>query len=297
MSKSIFKNPIKKYPKPPFPNQPQAIPGVTSKMQPVPDHGEQSYKGNELLKDAVCVITGADSGIGKAVAIAMAREGANVVISYKDKVEDVDAQDTLEWVEKTGRKGIIIRGDIRNENHCQKIIDKTIKEFGRLDILVNNVAYQMSYRNLNEIDAEEWNETFDTNIRAMFFLVKYAAPHMKPGSSIINTTSVNAYDPNPGLLPYAATKGAIQNFTSSLCQLFMEDGSGIRVNAVAPGPVWTPLIPSTIPDHKNFGKHNSPMGRPGQPAEIAPVYVFLASEAASYVSGATIPVTGGRVTI
>lgn len=297
MNNKKSKDPIQKYPIPPFPKQPQDVPGITSKMNPLPDHGEQSYVGRGLLKDTVCIITGGDSGIGKAVAIAMAREGAKIVISYKDKVEDEDAKDTLDWIEKAGSEGILLRGDIRNENQCLKIVEKTISKYGRIDILVNNAAYQMTYNSIEEIDTIEWDKTFDTNIRAMFYLVKYAKPHMRPGSSIINTTSVNAYEPNPTLLPYAATKGAIQNFTASLAQMFMEDKSGIRVNAVAPGPIWTPLIPSTIPDHENFGKDNSPMGRPGQPAEIAPIYVFLASEAASYISGATIPATGGRVTI
>lgn len=297
MKKKNDENPFEKYPQPPFPTQPQEVPGITSSMNPIPDHGEDTYVGRQLLKDKVCVITGGDSGIGKAVAIAMAREGAKVVICYKDKIEDEDAKDTLEWVTKAGSDGFLLRGDIRNENHCMKIVERTITKYNKIDILVNNAAYQMTYKDLYEIDTIEWDKTFNTNIRAMFYLVKYAKPYMKPGSSIINTTSVNAYDPNPSLLPYAATKGAIQNFTASLAQMFMEDKSGIRVNAVAPGPIWTPLIPSTIPDHENFGKDNSPMGRPGQPAEIAPIYVFLASEAASYISGATIPATGGRVTI
>lgn len=297
MKSTKLENPQNKYPQPPFPSQTQEVPGVTNKMDPVPDHGEETYEGRDLLKGAVCIITGGDSGIGKAVAIAMAREGANVVISYKDKVEDEDAKDTLEWIEKAGVKGLAIRGDLRNEKHCKKIIEKTITKFDKIDVLVNNAAYQMTYETIEEIDTEEWDKTFDTNMRAMFYLVKYAKPYLKPGSSIINTTSVNAYDPNPTLLPYAATKGAIQNFTASLAQLFMQDNSGIRVNAVAPGPIWTPLIPSTIPDHETFGKDNSPMGRPGQPAEIAPIYVFLASAAASYISGATIPATGGRATI
>lgn len=297
MKNKKLENPLKKFPQPPFPSQSQEVPGVSSKMDPIPDHGEETYEGRDLLKGAVCIVTGGDSGIGKAVAIAMAREGANVVIAYKDKVEDEDAKDTLEWIKKAGVEGIAIRGDIRNENHCKKIIEKTIAKFDKIDVLVNNAAYQMTYETIEEIDTEEWDKTFDTNIRAMFYLVKYAKPYMKPGSSIINTTSVNAYDPNPTLLPYAATKGAIQNFTASLAQLFMQDKSGIRVNAVVPGPIWTPLIPSTIPDHETFGKDNSPMGRPGQPAEIAPIYVFLASDAASYISGATIPATGGRATI
>lgn len=289
-------NPKNMYPTPPFKKQDQKVPGVEKKMDPQADHGENSYEGHGLLKDQAVIITGGDSGIGKAVAIAMAREGADIVISYKDKVEDEDAKDTLRWVKKAGRKGILIRGDIRDEKHCRKIVDRCVKQFGKVDVLVNNAAYQMTYETVEEITADEWNKTFETNMSAMFYLVKYAKKYMPAGSSVINTTSVNAYDPNPTLLPYAATKGAIQNFTASLAQLFLQDGSGIRVNAVAPGPVWTPLIPSTIPGHEKFGE-NTPMGRPGQPVEIAPIYVFLATPASSYISGATIPATGGRVTI
>lgn len=284
------------YPTPLFDKQSQEVPGVGTKMDPVPDHGEETYKGSGLLEGRVAIITGGDSGIGKAVAIAMAREGADVVISYKDAIEDEEAADTQKWVEKAGQKALLVRGDITNESHCKRIVEKTVDQFGKIDILVNNAAYQMTYETVEEITAEEWNKTFETNLSAMFYFVKHAKAHMAPGSSIINTTSVNAYDPNPTLLPYAASKGAIQNFTASLAQLFLQDGSGIRVNAVAPGPVWTPLIPSTIPEHERFGE-NTPIGRPGQPAEIAPVYVFLASAAASYVSGATIAATGGRVTI
>ena len=289
-------NPKELYPKPPFPKQTQEPPGITSSMQPRPDHGEESYIGCDTLLGKVAIITGGDSGIGKAVAIAMAREGADVVISYKDDIEDEDAFDTRDWIERSGRKALLIKGNIRNEAICKRIVEQTVAEFGKIDILVNNAAYQMSYDGVEDISEEEWNKTFQVNMSAMFYLVKYAKKHMAPGSSIINTTSVNAYNPNPSLLPYAATKGAIQNFTSSLAQMFLQDGSGIRVNAVAPGPVWTPLIPSTIPDHEKFGE-DTPMGRPGQPAEIAPVYIFLASDAASYVSGATIPATGGRATI
>lgn len=297
MKKTTQENPIDKYPIPPFKKQDQPVPGVTSKMDPKPDHGEYSYIGHASLKDKICIITGGDSGIGKAVAISMARESANIVIAYKDKVEDQDAQDTLSWIKKAGREGLLIQGDIRDEKHCRKIIDMTVSKFGKIDVLVNNAAYQMTYRSISDIDTEEWDKTFQTNIRAMFYLIKYAKEYMSPGSSIINTTSINAYEPNPSLLPYAASKGAIQNFTASLAEMFMNDKSGIRVNAVAPGPIWTPLIPSTIPDHENFGKQNSPIGRPGQPAEIAPIYVFLASQQASYISGATIPATGGRITI
>lgn len=289
-------NPENMYPKPPFGNQVQEVPGVGTKMDPVPDHGEETYQGSGLLEGKVAIITGGDSGIGKAVAIAMAREGADIVISYKDAVEDEEAADTKKWVEQAGRKAFLYRGDITEEAHCQHIVDETVEKLGKIDILVNNAAYQMTYETVEEITAAEWNKTFETNMSAMFYFVKYAKPHIPPGGSIINTTSVNAYDPNPTLLPYAASKGAIQNFTASLAQLFLQDGSGIRVNAVAPGPVWTPLIPSTIPEHDRFGE-NTPIGRPGQPAEIAPVFVFLASKAASYVSGATIPATGGRATI
>lgn len=289
-------NPKDFYPIPPFEKQDQEVPGLGTEMKPVPDHGEETYIGKGLLDGKVAIITGGDSGIGKAVAIAMAREGADVVISYKDAIEDEEAEDTKNWVEKAGRKALLFRGDIRDEALCQKIVEDTLAEFGKIDILVNNAAYQMTHHEISEITAEEWNKTFETNMSAMFYFVKHAKPHIPAGGSIINTTSVNTYKPNPTLLPYAATKAAIQNFTASLAQIFLEDGSGIRVNAVAPGPIWTPLITSTIPDHENFGK-DTPMGRPGQPAELAPVYVFLASNAASYVSGATIPATGGRVTI
>lgn len=289
-------NPKNLYPKPPFKKQDQDPPGETKHMDPRPDHGELSYEGNNLLRGKIAIITGADSGIGKATAIAMAREGADILIAYKDSIEDEDANDTVDWVTKAGRKAILFKGDIRSEDTCKELIDLAVQEFKHIDILVNNAAYQMSYKTIEEISAEEWNKTFEVNLSAMFYLVKHALPHLRAGSSIINTTSVNAYDPNPTLIPYAASKAAIQNFTSNLAQKFLEDNKGIRVNAVAPGPVWTPLIPSTIPEHEHFGD-NTPIGRPGQPAEIAPVYVFLASAAASYISGATIPATGGRITI
>lgn len=284
------------YPQPPFKKQDQAVPGISKKMDPVPDHGEKSYIGNNLLLGQACLISGGDSGIGKAVAIAMAREGADIAIIYLDEIESEDAADTASWIEKAGRKALLIQGDIREESFCEAAIKHTVEAFGRLDILINNAAYQMSYNSITDISADEWNKTFETNVSGMFYLTKYAKPHLPKGGSVINTTSVNAYDPNPSLLPYAATKAAIQNYTASLAQQFFEDGSNIRVNAVAPGPVWTPLIPSTIPDHEQFGA-NTPIGRPGQPAELAPIYVFLASAAASYISGATIPATGGRVTI
>jgi NAD(P)-dependent dehydrogenase (short-subunit alcohol dehydrogenase family) len=293
---NINLNPSDKYPKPPFPKQEQEVPGQEKLMQPLADHGETSYKGSGRLTGKKAVITGGDSGIGKAVAIAFAREGADVLISYLDETEDEDAEQTAELVRQAGRKAVLVRGDIRDENHCKSIIEKAVDEFGQIDILVNNAAYQMAQEKLEDIPSEQWRRTFDTNITAMFYMCKAAEPHMKPGSNIINTTSINAYNPSAVLLDYAATKGAIQNFTANLSQVLLEAGKGIRVNAVAPGPIWTPLIPSTMPDAEKFGE-NTPMGRPGQPVEVAYAYVFLAADEASYISGATIPVTGGRISI
>ena len=289
-------DPADKYPRPPFPKQSQDAPGTEDQMKPIADHGEESYVGSGKLQGRKAVITGGDSGIGKAVAIAFAREGADVLISYLDSSEDKDAEDTADYVRKSGGEAILIKGDIRDEAHCKHIIDEAVKAFGQIDILVNNAAFQMSRKDLQEIPSDEWEKTFDTNINAMFYLCKAAEPFMKPGSNIINTTSVNAYSPTPILLHYAATKAAIQNFTANLAQILLESGKGIRVNAVAPGPIWTPLIPSTMPNAETFGD-NTPMGRPGQPVEVSPAYVFLASDDASYISGATLPVTGGRVTI
>jgi NAD(P)-dependent dehydrogenase (short-subunit alcohol dehydrogenase family) len=279
------------YPEPPFKPQPQPLPGLTDKMDPRPDHGEDSYRGSGRLQDKVAIITGGDSGIGRAVAIAYAREGADLVISYLN--EEQDAEDTRRLVEAAGRRAILIPGDISSPAHCRAIVERTVQEFGRVDILVNNAAHQMSFDEVAEISDEEWDYTFRTNIHAMFYLVKAAVPHMPEGSAIINTTSVNADTPSPQLLAYATTKGAIQNFTGGLAQLLAE--KGIRVNCVAPGPIWTPLIPSTMPEEKvkSFGKQ-VPMQRPGQPKELAPVYVMLASPEASYVSGSTVAVTGGR---
>lgn len=291
-----IKHPDPKHPIPPFPKQKQNPPGKEKDMKPLADHGEESYKGCGKLTDKTAIITGGDSGIGKAVAIAFAREGADVVISYLADSETADAKDTVKHIEASGRKAILIKGDIRKESHCKKIVAQTVKEFGKIDILVNNAAFQMQRDSIEEITADEWSKTFETNIHSMFYLSKAAEPYMKPGSSIINTTSVNAYSPSPGLLPYAATKGAIQNFSANLAQILLMAGKGIRVNAVAPGPIWTPLIPSTMPDADSFGQ-DTPMGRPGQPVEVAPAFVFLASNDASYIAGATIPVTGGRITI
>ena len=278
-------------PQPPFDTPRQEIPGTTEKMNPRPDHGEDSYRGSGRLEGMKAVITGGDSGIGRAVAIAFAREGADVLISYLN--EEEDARDTAAWVEKAGRKAVLVPGDIQSAEHCRAIIQRAVDEFGRIDILVNNAAHQDTFEDITEIPDEEWDLTFRVNIHAMFYLTKAAVPHMRPGSSIINTTSVNADTPSPQLLAYATTKGAIQNFTAGLAQLLAE--KEIRANCVAPGPIWTPLIPSTMPPEKveNFGKQ-VPMQRPGQPKELAPVYVMLASPEASYVSGATIAVTGGK---
>jgi NAD(P)-dependent dehydrogenase (short-subunit alcohol dehydrogenase family) len=289
-----MQHPKEKEPKPPFPEQTQRPPGSEQELQPKADHGEQSYKGFGRLKGRKALITGADSGIGKAVAIAFAREGADVLISYFD--EEQDAKDTAKWVQEAGRKAILLAGDITEEAHCKKMVEIAVKEFGQINILVNNAAFQMTHQSVTEIPSEEWDHTFRTNIYANFYLTKAAVPHMPPGSAIINTCSINAFQPKPTLLAYAATKAAIVNFTAGLAQSLAE--KGIRANSVAPGPVWTPLIPSTMPskDVAQFGQQ-SPTGRPAQPAELAPVYVLLASDESSFISGAAIPVTGGRPVI
>jgi hypothetical protein len=279
------------HPKPPFPSQKQPMPGSTEAMQPRPDHGETSYNGSGRLKGMKAVITGGDSGIGRAVAIAYAREGADLLIAYLD--EDDDAKDVKKLVEAEGRKVVLVPGDIKDPAHCRAIVQRALDELGGIDILVNNAAHQATFKDIGEISDDEWDLTFRTNIHAMFYLTKAAVPHMKPGSAIVNTASVNSDMPNPMLLAYATTKGAIQNFTGGLAQMLAE--KGIRANAVAPGPIWTPLIPSTMSDEavKNFGKQ-SPMKRPGQPAELATAYVMLADPLSSYVSGTTIAVTGGK---
>lgn len=281
-------------PAPPYPDQQQTPPGSTNQMQPVPDHGEKSYKGSGLLEGKVALITGADSGIGRAVAIAFAREGADLVISYLN--EEEDARDTVKWVEEAGRKIVAIPGDIKSEEHCKLLVQRTVDEFGKIDILVNNAAFQRTYADIGDIEVDEWDETFRTNIYAPFFLSKAAVPHLKPGSSIINTASIQSKQPSPHLLAYASTKGAILNFTAGLAGMVAE--KGIRVNAVAPGPIWTPLIPSTMPAKKTqkFGEQTL-IGRAGQPAELAGAYVLLASERGSYITGAVIPVTGGEIMI
>ena len=280
-------------PTPPFPKQPQpGNPGKSGPMDPPPDHGEQSYKGSGKLEGKKAVITGGDSGIGRAVAIAFAREGADVLVAHLPEEED-DARETARWVEQAGRKAVLFAGDIAERANCEALVRRAVDAFGRIDILVNNAAFQMTHETLEEISDEEWRHTFDTNITAMFRITKAALPHMRPGAAIVNTASVNAYAPKPTLLAYATTKGAIQNFTGGLAQLLAE--KGIRANCVAPGPIWTPLIPATMPPEQveSFGGQ-VPMKRPGQPAELAPVYVLLASDEASYVSGATVAVTGGK---
>jgi NAD(P)-dependent dehydrogenase (short-subunit alcohol dehydrogenase family) len=282
------------YPQPPFPPTKQPMPGETQAMQPKPDHGEESYKGSGRLAGKAALITGADSGIGRAVALAFAREGADVLISYLD--EHDDAQETASWVSKAGRRAVLVAGDVASEAHCQELVARTVREFGKIDVLVSNAAFQATHASIEEISAEEWDHTFRTNIYAYFYLAKAAVAQMKPGSIIIATSSVNAKTPSPQLLAYATTKGAIANFTAGLAQSVAE--KGIRVNCVGPGPVWTPLIPSTMPEErvKEFGKA-VPLERPAQPAELAPPYVMLASDESSYISGAYIPVTGGRPTL
>ncbi|TMJ48938.1 MAG: SDR family oxidoreductase [Alphaproteobacteria bacterium] len=279
------------YPKPPYPSQKQPMPGSTQKMDPRPDHGETSYRGSGRLQGKKAVITGGDSGIGRAVAIAYAREGADVLIAYLSEREG--AQEVKALIEKEGRKAVSVAGDLRNPDHCRSVIQRAVDELGGIDILVNNAAHQASFKDIGDITDQEWQMTFETNIHAMFYLTKAAVPHMKAGSAIINTASVNSDMPNPILLAYATTKGAIQNFTGGLAQMLAE--KGIRANAVAPGPIWTPLIPSTMPEDavKNFGKQ-VPMKRAGQPAELATAYVMLADPLSSYTSGTTIAVTGGK---
>ncbi len=281
-------------PMPPQPRQEQEPPGFTSQMKPVPDHGERSYEGSGRLEGKVALITGGDSGIGKAVAIAFAREGADILISYLN--EDDDARDTAKWIEEAGRRTILVSGDITSEDHCADLVERAVGELGRLDILVNNAAFQRTYADIADISAEEWDKTFRTNIYAPFFLSKAAIPHMQPGSAIINTTSIQSRQPSSHLLAYASTKGSVSNFTAGLAEMVAD--KGIRVNAVAPGPIWTPLIPSTMPVEKTekFGAQTL-LERAGQPAELAGAYVLLASELGSYMTGAVIPVTGGQIMI
>ncbi|QES39644.1 NAD(P)-dependent dehydrogenase [Streptomyces venezuelae] len=283
-------DPTSKGPRPDFPQQDQEVPGWTGPMDPPPDHGEDSYRGSGLLRDRIALITGGDSGIGRAVAIAMAREEADVVFTHLP-AEAGEAQETARWIEEAGRRAIAVPCDIREEEQCRRLVERAVTEFGRIDVLVNNAAYQMSQpKGITDISTEQFDRVVRTNLYGMFWLCKMAVPHMQRGASIINTTSVQAYKPSPHLLDYAMTKGAIVTFTQGLAQMLVEDG--IRVNAVAPGPVWTPLIPATLPDTTEFGKQ-APLGRPAQPAEMAPAYVFLASEHASFITAEIMNATGG----
>ena len=286
-------DPRTSHPRPEYAQQkPIDPPGLNAEMNPAVDCGETSYVGHGLLTGRIALITGADSGIGRAVAIAFAREGADIVISYLN--EDDDAEKTAQWVRKAGRQALTIAGDISDEAHCHELIERARAEFGRVDILVNNAAFQRTHTNgIAGISSEEWDYTFRTNIYAMFHLSKAALAQMQPGGAIVNTTSIQSYQPDAELLAYATTKGAITNFTKALAQDAAK--KGVRVNAVAPGPIWTPLIPSTMPEEhfKTFGS-NTPLGRAGQPAELAPIYVLLASSLGSYITGQIYGVTGGE---
>ncbi|MFF0777930.1 SDR family oxidoreductase [Streptomyces sp. NPDC003720] len=283
-------DPTTRHPRPDFPSQDQPHPGWTGPMDPPPDHGEESYRGAGRLNGLKTVITGGDSGIGRAVALAYAREGADVLFTHLADEED-DARETARLVEDAGRKAVAVPCDIRDESECRALIGRAVDEFGRIDVLVNNAAYQMSQPDgIEAISTEQFDRVLRTNLYGMFWLTKFALPHISAGGSVINTTSVQAYKPSPHLLDYAMTKGAIVTFTQGLAQMVAE--RGIRVNAVAPGPVWTPLIPATLPDTAEFGKQ-SPLGRPAQPAELAPAYVYLASDQASFVTAEILNATGG----
>ncbi len=287
-------DPRTQYQQPQYPEQDQMDqhPGTEGQMQPKPDHGEETYRGSGRLTGKKAIITGGDSGIGKAVALAFAREGADVLISYLSE-EEADAQETVEIVEAAGRTAVKMPGDIQDEAQCQAIIQKAVDEFGGIDVLVNNAAHQMTVSGISDVSTELLDRTFKTNIYAMFWLTKAAIPHMRPGGSIINTCSIQAYQPSPTLLPYASTKGAIISFTKGLATEVIQ--YGLRANSVAPGPVWTPIIPASMLGEtvSQFGGTN-PTGRPAQPAELAPAFVFLASQESSFVNGETLGVTGGQ---
>ena len=285
-------DPKKQGPQPEYPQESIDVPGSIHEMTPKADHGEESYRGLGRLTDRVALITGGDSGIGRAVAIAYAREGADVILSYLPE-EERDGADTRAWVEKAGRRAVTMPGDIRDEAQCNALVDRAFAEFGRLDILVNNAAFQMTHDSIEEFSTEEFDRTFKTNVYAMFWLCRAALPRMQAGGVIINTASIQGYDPSPNLLAYAPTKAAIINFSKALSQMAMQ--KGVRVNAVAPGPVWTPLIPSTMPGErvKKFGQDTS-FERAAQPVEIAPVFVFLASNESRFVTGEVYGVTGGK---
>jgi NAD(P)-dependent dehydrogenase (short-subunit alcohol dehydrogenase family) len=288
-----MQDPTKQYPNPPFDKQTQPEPGIAKNMDPKPDHGEESYKGMGRLSGKRALITGADSGIGRATAIAFAREGADIVLSYLPE-EETDAKEVIELIENEGRKAVSCPGDISEEAFCRQLIDKTVESLGGIDLLVNIAGKQLATKDIAGISTDQFDKTFRTNVYAMFWLCKFALPHIKPGGSVINTASIQSYQPSPTLLDYASTKAAIVAFTKALAKQVAE--KGIRVNAVAPGPVWTPLQPSQgqppekIPD---FGAQTS-LGRPGQPAEVAPAYVFFASQESSYITAEILGVTGGN---
>ena len=285
-------DPLNAYPRPPFPKQSQELPGGDDLLDPKPDHGEESYIGAGRLAGLATLVTGADSGIGKAVAIAFAREGADVVISYLDEGED--ARKTVELVEAEGRRAIAVAGDLQDENHCRRLVEQARDELGRIDVLVNNAAWQMRRERIEEIPTSEWEQTLRTNLSATFWLCREAVQYMEPGGSIINVSSIQATQPSANLLAYATTKGGLVTFSKALSQMLAE--RGIRVNVVAPGPVWTPLVAATTEAEKlsEFGGDVA-LGRPAQPAELAGAFVFLASPAASFITGAVIPVTGGEL--
>ncbi|UOV05411.1 SDR family oxidoreductase [Pseudoxanthomonas sp. F37] len=287
--------PIPDYPRPPFPPQQQSFPGKTGKMEPRPDHGEDSYVGHGLLAGKRALITGGDSGIGAAVAIAYAREGADVAIAHLPS-EEADAARIAQLVEAAGRKAATLACDISDPAQAERLVRDAVDALGGLDVLVNNAAYQKYYERFEDITLEEWEKTFATNVHAVFNLVRLALPHLRPGAAIINTASVQSKKPSPNILPYAATKGAIANLTIGLAGTLAD--KGIRVNAVLPGPIWTPFIPAGMSEEEvtGFGGH-VPMGRPGQPAELASAYVMLAADTASYTSGTLLTVSGGAVTV
>jgi NAD(P)-dependent dehydrogenase (short-subunit alcohol dehydrogenase family) len=289
----ILENPALKYPKPPFPEQQQPWPGLTSKMDPKPDHGESSYVGSDRLIGRKALVTGGDSGIGRAAAIAFAREGADVAINYLPD-EEADAREVESLIRETGRKAVLLPGNITDENFCKRLVDEAAKALGGLDILVNNAARQFARESVLDISSEQFDETFKTNVYAMFWITKAAIPRMHAGSAIINTASVNAYNPGENIIDYAATKGAIMIFTKGLAKQLAS--KGIRVNAVAPGPVWTPLQVTggqKLHDLPTFGAH-TPLGRPGQPAELAGLYVLLASNEATFSTGQVFGAVGGQ---
>lgn len=288
-----MQNPVTQYPKADFPVQQQDEPGLAKKMKPKPDHGEATYKGLGRLQGRKALVTGADSGIGRATAIAFAREGADLAINYLPE-EEPDVKEVIDLLKKEGHKVIVIPGDITSEPFCKELVEKTVKELEGLDIVANIAGKQVAVENIRDITTEQFDKTFRTNVYAMFWICKYALPYLPEGAAIINTASIQSYQPSAPLLDYASTKAATTAFTKALAKQVAPDG--IRVNAVAPGPIWTPLQPSKgqPPEKlKEFG-NKTPLGRPGQPAEVAPLYVFLASQESSYVTAETYGITGGQ---